>query len=516
MNMTMNLMASSASGTQSVQSTAKQSSTVQSAKQSAASSDQSSDNKFSNVLDKAQAKDTNEKAPGKDLEQSEQAAKEPAAAGQAQETSKPANAAKAEEAVQEPSEDEPKPAAMQGMAVQMAGLFGLTLAAMQTAQTAQTPDASAAVPAEQGQGQTALNNLQSLLTSQEGSTAQAAQNQQLLDMLSAAGQTTVQTTSQAAIPANPLLQNAAQTAASGAGLTELSTAGLTDTAAQLIQNAQGTQNLQGKLNTQTTASDTRNDDTSGLRSLLAGVPLTVEGQSTNDASMQQSGSGFMQQPSAQTTTAESVLPGGMQQLPEEAQFDMAPLTQQTDSSAAASQQNAVNALQQTGQTLQTTAVDTGNVQNANASQAPDFDVPRQIVEQARLIRSAEDTQMVIKLKPEHLGELTLKVSVSADGAVNASFHSDNAQVRTIIENTMVQLRQDLQAQGLKVDNVSVYAGLSDNPFANGQQQSAADYQQQGGSARSQKIDLAAFEEDTDAVNAAVQANEIADGIDYRV
>ncbi|MBO5651467.1 MAG: flagellar hook-length control protein FliK, partial [Selenomonas sp.] len=96
-----------------------------------------------------------------------------------------------------------------------------------------------------------------------------------------------------------------------------------------------------------------------------------------------------------------------------------------------------------------TGARTANAVNQSQNAQEDFNVPQQIVEQARLLRRGEDTQMVIKLHPEHLGELTLKVSVSANGAVNASFHSDNAQVRAIIENTLVQLKQELNNQGLK-------------------------------------------------------------------
>lgn len=86
-------------------------------------------------------------------------------------------------------------------------------------------------------------------------------------------------------------------------------------------------------------------------------------------------------------------------------------------------------------------------------------VADQIVEHTRLITKPQNTEMIIKLKPEHLGELTLKVVVE-NGVINASFHSNNAEVRNIIENSLPQLKQDLVNNGLKVDNVSVYAGLS--------------------------------------------------------
>ena len=153
--------------------------------------------------------------------------------------------------------------------------------------------------------------------------------------------------------------------------------------------------------------------------------------------------------------------------------------------------------------------------------APDYEVPRQIVDQARLLRLPEQTEMVIRLKPEHLGELTLKVSVAANGAVNASFHTDNAAVRTIIETSMIQLKQELQAQGLKVDNVGVYAGLSDSSLMNGQQDANAFYAQQGrqGSSHGKDVQqaLASFEEEQAAADVSSRIGVIAsDGVDYRI
>ena len=149
----------------------------------------------------------------------------------------------------------------------------------------------------------------------------------------------------------------------------------------------------------------------------------------------------------------------------------------------------------------------------------DFQVARQIVEQARLIRRGENTQMVIKLHPDHLGELTLKVSVSANGAVNASFHSDNAQVRTIIENSLVQLKQELNNQGLKVDNVDVYAGLDDGGLPQGEGQQAWQQNQSHNSNRAGNFmgNPEDYGEETE-VAVAMQQTETAaaDGVDYRI
>ena len=162
------------------------------------------------------------------------------------------------------------------------------------------------------------------------------------------------------------------------------------------------------------------------------------------------------------------------------------------------------------------------VQEPQTRPQPDYEIPRQIVEQARLLRTLTDTQMVIRLKPEHLGELTLRVAVGSDGAVQASFHSDNAHVRNVIENSLVQLRQELSNQGIKVDRVGVYTGLADGQMPQGQGQGA--WQQSGGSRRETQTyargDTDDYLDDIEGL-APVAAQEAgsaagADGVDYRV
>lgn len=95
------------------------------------------------------------------------------------------------------------------------------------------------------------------------------------------------------------------------------------------------------------------------------------------------------------------------------------------------------------------------------------DIYNQIVERARIyVRPGENSQMVLQLRPEHLGELTLKVTVD-NGMISAAFHSDNYEVRQAIEATLPQLKQELSQQGIKFDNVGVYHG-SNQFFDNGQ------------------------------------------------
>jgi len=156
-----------------------------------------------------------------------------------------------------------------------------------------------------------------------------------------------------------------------------------------------------------------------------------------------------------------------------------------------------------------------------------YEVVRQIVDQARLIRSNENTQMVIRLRPEHLGEITLRVSITAEGVINASFRSDNAQVRAILESSMVQLKQQLQEQGVKVDQVDVQSGLSEDFFSHGQAGQQDFQQNQSQSAQSQQLARRAFEEEAEGLSASGTAEAAeaepgqapmgADsGVDYRV
>lgn len=169
----------------------------------------------------------------------------------------------------------------------------------------------------------------------------------------------------------------------------------------------------------------------------------------------------------------------------------------------------------------------GNVAQTNQARET-YNVPQQIVEQAKLLQRGTDSQMIIKLNPEHLGQLSLKVSVNGNGGVTATFHTDNAQVRAILETTMTQLKQQLDEQGIKVDNVEVHTGLPDGQLPQDQGQQGF-YQQQGQQVRSQQADLQDFEEASENLAAELensqenqevvldsQGNQISRGVDYSV
>ena len=243
-------------------------------------------------------------------------------------------------------------------------------------------------------------------------------------------------------------------------------------------------------------------------------PLTVLAQRTMRHDMAQgdaAGQGMQQEQTAQQGEAQQ--PARMTAVP----FEMPTRTTET------APQPAQPIAAQTGTTPAPVqeAASPAPAQEAQRPQA-DYEIPRQIVEQARLLRTLTDTQMVIRLRPEHLGELTLRVAVGRDGAVQASFHSDNAQVRNVIENSLVQLRQELNNQGLKVDRVGVYTGLADGQMPQGQGQEAW---QQSSSHRGETTyygrgDADDYLDEVEGLTPITaeenNGNAATDGVDYRV
>jgi flagellar hook-length control protein FliK len=138
-----------------------------------------------------------------------------------------------------------------------------------------------------------------------------------------------------------------------------------------------------------------------------------------------------------------------------------------------------------------------------------FQITQQIVEQAKLISRDQNSEMVIKLNPEHLGELTVKVTVEHTGLVTATFHSSNSDVRAVIESSLTQLKQELANAGLKVDNVGVYTSL--NQFMSNQERPT---QQQPKIKFSSKRNGDTFDDAVDALEKTAVTGT--DGVDYLV
>ena len=81
-------------------------------------------------------------------------------------------------------------------------------------------------------------------------------------------------------------------------------------------------------------------------------------------------------------------------------------------------------------------------------------IMEQITEYIKIEAKPEMTEMELQLQPETLGTINVRLS-SKEGAVTAYFTAQNDTVRAAIETQLVQLKDSLNDQGIKVDAVEV-------------------------------------------------------------
>lgn len=82
------------------------------------------------------------------------------------------------------------------------------------------------------------------------------------------------------------------------------------------------------------------------------------------------------------------------------------------------------------------------------------DVINQMIDSIRLNATVDTTQMEIQLTPENLGKINLTIAAK-DGVITASITTANEAVKAIIESQLVQLKEAMNNQGLKVEDVEV-------------------------------------------------------------
>ncbi len=82
------------------------------------------------------------------------------------------------------------------------------------------------------------------------------------------------------------------------------------------------------------------------------------------------------------------------------------------------------------------------------------DLFAQIIDKARLISVKNQSEMMISLKPEFLGKMSLRASL-VDNELVATINAESKQVRTLLENELPALRNSLQEQGIQVSKIVV-------------------------------------------------------------
>lgn len=85
---------------------------------------------------------------------------------------------------------------------------------------------------------------------------------------------------------------------------------------------------------------------------------------------------------------------------------------------------------------------------------PRREIAFQIVEKAKVLLTGDKSEMIMDLKPDHLGKLSLKL-VTERGIVVAKFVAENEEVRAAIEANMDTLKESLEKQGFSIQEFSV-------------------------------------------------------------
>lgn len=110
------------------------------------------------------------------------------------------------------------------------------------------------------------------------------------------------------------------------------------------------------------------------------------------------------------------------------------------------------------QNLQKAADQIGEVTGQNDVVQMIREIADQILERVKVSVTAETTSLEIVLTPEELGKVNLTVSAERDGTMKATFVTENELAKEAIERNLVQFKESLQEQGLKVDNIEVTVG----------------------------------------------------------
>jgi flagellar hook-length control protein FliK len=82
------------------------------------------------------------------------------------------------------------------------------------------------------------------------------------------------------------------------------------------------------------------------------------------------------------------------------------------------------------------------------------DILTQVIDKAKVVFNGDKSEMVLSLRPESLGKLSLKV-VTEHGIITAKFIAESQQVKEVLESNMQLLKDSLEKQGVSIQGLSV-------------------------------------------------------------
>ena len=107
-----------------------------------------------------------------------------------------------------------------------------------------------------------------------------------------------------------------------------------------------------------------------------------------------------------------------------------------------------------------------NLQKESLVKINKSDIINQVITKAEVVVQGSHQEMIMKLEPESLGKLNLKIVVE-NGLVTAKFLAESQQVKEVLESSFNQLKGALQDKGIAVQSFSVSVGQQGAEFNSG-------------------------------------------------
>ena len=142
----------------------------------------------------------------------------------------------------------------------------------------------------------------------------------------------------------------------------------------------------------------------------------------------------------------------------------------------------------------------------NESFINELDIARQVIDTVKVTAGQQLSSIEVMLNPENLGSVHVTVTAK-DGIVTAQLTAQNEQVKHALENQIVNLKENFENQGIKVDAVEVT--IQSHSFEAAYDGNQAKDNKQETHNNRHKIDISAlFEDDDDLSDEEIRRNNL--------
>lgn len=124
------------------------------------------------------------------------------------------------------------------------------------------------------------------------------------------------------------------------------------------------------------------------------------------------------------------------------------------------------------------------------------EIMNQIMDYMKINLKAEVQEMELQLHPASLGTVNVQIAAK-EGAITAQFTTQNETVRAVIETQLIQLKEQFEEQGIKVDAVEVTVANHEYGQQFSQENENADRKQGKTAKNTRRINLDEIDEEED-------------------